>query len=104
MNNIVFFRQSSNREEGHMEVRISQQNERNASWEKLWLVFDNIETGRLHIAQSRESLTESSTLTINMERVISFRTETSNGMHMIILTTSEQKLSLRSNNRDEVCI
>lgn len=95
-----FFRQSSNREEGWLDVKISQSG-RN-SWEKMYILFDNSENGFLQVAKSPSHFSEISTIKIPMERVVSFRTENTQGVMTIVLTTTEYKLSLRSSSRDEI--
>ena len=85
-----FFRQSSSREEGMLDIKLSY----TGNWEKKWVVFDD---GVLYLSDSAIEYGQNS-LKIAMDRVISIRTDKS----VIVLTTADCKLHMKANAIDEM--
>ena len=85
-----FFRQSSSREEGMLDIKLSY----TGNWEKKWVVFDD---GVLYLSDSAIEYGQSS-LKIAMDRVISIRTDKS----VIALTTADCELHMKANSIDEM--
>lgn len=88
-----FFRRSSNKEDGWIDIKV----DNNDEWLKRWIIFDD---GVLSYGPGPTS-SDDQFIKISIDRVISFRTDGSN-INTIIINTTNCKLQLRAMSTDEM--
>ena len=88
-----FFRRSSNREDGWIDIKVDSNDE----WMKRWIIFDD---GVLSYGPGPSS-SDDQFIKISIDSVISFRTDASN-INTIIINTTNSKLQLRAMSTDEM--